>query len=512
MVICPSIAELRTVLQGHRHQQKTIGLVPTMGALHAGHRSLIATARRSVDVVVVSIFVNPLQFAPTEDLATYPRTLEADAKLCEELGVDVLFTPTPEEIHGENLGSSAALGETFQVIPSRSLTANLCGKFRPGFFTGIATVVTKLFTIVAPDHAFFGQKDAQQVAVIRALIQSLHFPITLHSCPTQRSRSGLAHSSRNQYLDQAQLALAQEIYQGLIEVQRHLWQGQTTTSSLLNTFTTHLDKFADFTIQYAEIVDPARCEPIPQVFSNALCAVACYLGDTRLIDNIMLTARPPLIAIDGPAGAGKSTVTRLVAQKLGILYLDTGAMYRGITWFVLEQGLAVDDRDEIATLIKTVELELIPSPDPTASVQVKINGQDITTAIRTPRISNNVSAIAAQPAVRAKLVQQQQQWAAKGGLIAEGRDIGSKVFPQADLKIFLTASVEERARRRFEELTNQGEQSVTLEQLQQEIAQRDHLDSTRAESPLIRADDAIEVVTDDLTIEEVVTTIISHLI
>ncbi len=209
----------------------------------------------------------------------------------------------------------------------------------------------------------------------------------------------------------------------------------------------------------------------------------------------------PIIAIDGPAGAGKSTVTKLVAARLGLLFLDTGAMYRAIAWLVLEANLAQDDELKIAELVDRAKITLTGD-------RVIVNNIDVTQAIRTPAVTNKVSAIAALGVVRTALVKQQQAIGAQGGIVAEGRDMCTQVFPDAQVKIFLTASVHERARRRQQDLINQGQAEVSLTELADSIAHRDKIDSTREISPLKKADDAIEIITDDLTIEAVVDCIV----
>ncbi len=240
-----------------------------------------------------------------------------------------------------------------------------------------------------------------------------------------------------------------------------------------------------------------------------MLAIAARIGSTRLIDNIILHDRQPIIAIDGPAGAGKSTVARQVAAKLGLIYLDTGAMYRALTWFVLQSDIPLDDECAIAEVASKCEIEFIPSDNPQQPVQVWINGQEVTQVIRTVEVTSKVSAIAAICAVRQALVKQQQRWGNKGGLVAEGRDIGTHVFPDAELKIFLTASVSERARRRQEDFKKQGLPEVSLEQLERDIAERDWKDSTRKVAPLQKAPDAIQIQTDGLSITEVTEKIVN---
>jgi len=216
--------------------------------------------------------------------------------------------------------------------------------------------------------------------------------------------------------------------------------------------------------------------------------------------------RQPIIAIDGPAGAGKSTVTRSIGQKLGLLYLDTGAMYRAVTWLVLDRGIPIDDETAIERLVSQCDIELSDHAD---QYQVRINGQEVTQAIRSTNVTANVSAIAAQTAVRQTLMKKQKNYGQKGGIIAEGRDIGTHIFPEADLKIFLTASVRERAKRRQKDLQDRGQGNISLEQLEQAIRERDRKDSNRKIAPLRQATDAIEIQTDEISISDVVEKIIA---
>ncbi|MGY6529276.1 MAG: bifunctional pantoate--beta-alanine ligase/(d)CMP kinase [Cyanobacterium sp.] len=494
MDIVRDISELRKALV--TVGQKKVGFVPTMGALHNGHESLIKRARLSTDFVVVSIFVNPLQFGENEDLKQYPRQLAKDEIICRNLGVNVLFIPSEEDM-------KALEEDTTFVTPPASMMSVLCGKYRRGHFQGVATVVTKLINLVQPDMAFFGQKDAQQVAIIRRMVSDLFIPVIIESCPIIREDSGLALSSRNQYLTPEQKQEATVLYRCLNVANSAFLRGERRVKSLIDGAMKVLEQVPTIEVQYLEIVDPVSLEPLATIEEIGLMAIAAYCGTTRLIDNLMLKVKKPIIAIDGPAGAGKSTISRKLAHELGLLYLDTGAMYRAITWLIMDKGIALDDTSAIAIEVEKADIELSPNEDLKLPVTVKVNQQDVTTAIRTSAVTKNVSQIAAQKAVRQKLVTLQQVYGQQGGLIAEGRDIGTNVFPDADLKIFLTASVSARAIRRSHDLQQQGEKDIDIKQLEADIAQRDFLDSTRELAPLQQAPDAIAINTDHLTISEV---------
>ena len=507
VLLLRTISQLRSHLQAYRQADSgKIALVPTMGALHQGHLSLIKKAIAENSFVVVSIFVNPLQFAPTEDLRDYPQQLEQDLNLCESMGVNLVFAPSPEEMNSQ--GDTNSLNFATKVMPPLDMTGVLCGKYRPEHFTGVATVVTKLFNIVQPNRAYFGQKDAQQLAIIRRLVTDLNIPVKIVPCPIIRETSGLALSSRNQYLTESEKTQAAQIYRSLQRAKSTFLQGERNTTILINLVKQELKHAPEVTIQYVELVDPLSLKSIDQIDSAGLLAIAAYVGSTRLIDNIVLQKRQPIIAIDGPAGAGKSTVTRSLAHQLGLLYLDTGAMYRAVTWLAMSSGIAIDDHQAIANLIQDLNLKLTSPDSSDLPTVVHVNGQEVTSAIRTPEVTANVSAIAAQAAVREKLVQMQQQWGEQGGLIAEGRDIGTNVFPNAELKIFLTATPGERARRRLQDLKAQGRGNIDVKQLEQDIQQRDEQDSNRAIAPLKKADDAVELITDNLAINEVISKIV----
>jgi pantoate ligase/cytidylate kinase len=501
-----TIAGLRSYLEGYRHEQ-SIGLVPTMGALHAGHQRLIEQAVRENDVGVVSIFVNPLQFAPSEDLQQYPRQLEEDCQLCQQLGVAAVFAPILEEMGISEQAHAKSVMAT-AVVPPSALTSGLCAPWRQGHFQGVATILTKLFNIVQPSKAYFGEKDAQQLAIVRRLVADLNFPLEIKACPTVREPSGLALSSRNQYLREAEKEQAVGLFRSLQKAQQLFCKGEREARSLLASARQELLQFPDIRVQYLELVDPQSLTPLEKVESVGLLAIAGYIGSTRLIDNIILRERKPMIAIDGPAGAGKSTVTRRVAQALNLIYLDTGAMYRAIAWLVMQAGIDPADESAIAELISDVTLTLSPAEYPHPP-RVHINGQEVTEAIRTPQVTALVSQVAAQAPVRRLLVALQQRYGEQGGIVAEGRDIGTNVFPDADLKIFLTASAQERARRRWLEFQTQEQAQISLEQLAQDIQARDERDTQRKIAPLRKAIDALEINTDNLSIEAVTETIIN---
>ncbi|WP_353931011.1 bifunctional pantoate--beta-alanine ligase/(d)CMP kinase [Okeanomitos corallinicola TIOX110] len=490
-----------------------VGLVPTMGGLHQGHLSLIENARQENSTVIVSIFVNPLQFGPNEDYSHYPRTFEQDQQICEQAGVDAIFLPTPEEmgIPEKNIQET----HVTQVIPPSGMIEGLCGRYRPGHFQGVATIVTKLFNLVQPDRAYFGQKDGQQLAIIKRLVADLNLPVEIVACPTVREASGLALSSRNQYLTATEKEQATVLFKGLQKAEAAFRAGVRNSSQLIALVWEEIAQVSTISVEYIELVEPTTLMFLRKVQEEGMLAIAARLGSTRLIDNTILRdvyngLRQPIIAIDGPAGAGKSTVARQVANQLGLVYLDTGAMYRAITWLVLEKGISIDDECAIAELVNDCRIELTPSQNIQFPVQVWINDHNVTQVIRTVEVTSQVSAIAAQSAVRKALVQQQQNWGQKGGLVAEGRDIGTHVFPDAEVKIFLTASVAERARRRHQDFSTQGQAEVSLEQLEQDIAARDYKDSTRTISPLRKAADALEVETDGLTPSQVAARIVSH--
>ncbi len=281
MRILRTIAEVRAEVRAARRQQHMrLGLVPTMGALHEGHLSLVRAARQRCHLVAATIFVNPLQFAPQEDFSSYPRTFAEDCALLEREGVDLLFAPTAEEMYPHG-----ATG-TFVDVPG--IGDRLDGRSRPGHFRGVATVVAKLFNILTPDEAFFGQKDAAQVAVLQAMVRDLNFNVDLIVCPTIREEDGLALSSRNRYLNQQERTQALALSRSLQCVQQAAATGESDASALQQRLLHHLETADGVTLDYAEIIDPHSLQPVSDTRSGALVAVAAKVGSTRLIDNILL--------------------------------------------------------------------------------------------------------------------------------------------------------------------------------------------------------------------------------
>lgn len=279
MHIHADIQELRAALLPHRRAGQRIGLVPTMGNLHRGHLALVETARAQCDVVVASIFVNPLQFGPNEDLDNYPRTLEDDLASLREAGCDLVFTPTPATMYPRGMGSQS-------LVRVPEVSEGLCGGSRPGHFDGVSTVVSMLFHIVQPDVACFGEKDYQQLAVIRRMVSDLHLPIEIIGVPTVREDSGLALSSRNGYLSDDQRATAARLQSTLVELREQLEAGADIDKQLLQGLTSL--RQAGFEPDYLELRTPDLGQ-VTATTRDAILLVAARLGPTRLIDNLSLT-------------------------------------------------------------------------------------------------------------------------------------------------------------------------------------------------------------------------------
>jgi len=281
MKICTTVDAMRAACHAEKHAGRRLGLVPTMGALHEGHLSLVRAARAACEVVAASIFVNPTQFGPNEDLAKYPRSFERDRDLLEKEGVALLFAPSVEEMYPR--------GATTWVTVE-GLSGKLDGRSRPGHFRGVTTIVAKLFQIIQPDSAFFGQKDAAQAAIIRRMVRDLNLPVEIVVCPIVREPDGLAMSSRNAYLDPTQRRQAMVLHRSLMRVQELAAQGLRKAATLIEAGRQEFAKEGSVRLDYFEIVDPDTLDPVEEVSRGALVAVAAFVGTTRLIDNILLPA------------------------------------------------------------------------------------------------------------------------------------------------------------------------------------------------------------------------------
>ena len=295
MLIYGQIKQVREAVKAWKREGKSVGFVPTMGYLHEGHKSLIDAARRENDKVVVSIFVNPMQFGPTEDLATYPRDLDHDAALCESAGVDLIFHPEAEEMYEKDFCS---------FVDMTGLTEGLCGKTRPIHFRGVCTVVNKLFNIVTPDHAYFGQKDGQQLAVIKRMVRDLNMDIEIVGCPIIREEDGLAKSSRNTYLSKderkAALILSKAVKLGedmakaalilskTVALGKELAKTEKDANKVVEAMKKNIETEPLAKIDYVEAVDALSMAPVEKLEGTCMLAMAVYIGKTRLIDNTLI--------------------------------------------------------------------------------------------------------------------------------------------------------------------------------------------------------------------------------
>ena len=276
--VVDAIPRLRDRLKIDRDAAQTIGLVPTMGALHEGHLSLVARARAECTTVVVSLFVNPLQFDRSDDLAAYPRSLDADVRLCASAGVDLVFAPTVSEMYPTPLDCTVDVGR---------IADHLCGRTRPGHFRGVATVVMKLFQIAQPDRAYFGEKDAQQLAVIRRLVADLNVPVTIVPVATVREPDGLALSSRNRRLSPDDRRVAPVLYEALRDARQRIAAGDSDAARVRQMAADIIGQRQGVTLEYLEIVDPDEMQPVEVVNRPVVAAGAVWIGSTRLIDNVV---------------------------------------------------------------------------------------------------------------------------------------------------------------------------------------------------------------------------------
>ncbi len=280
LTVARSIADIRARLEERLEKGGTAGLVPTMGFFHAGHLSLMRAAQGECPLVVVSIFVNPIQFGAGDDFNTYPRDLDRDLKLAAAAGADIVFAPTDTELYPAGFDTMVAPGK---------IAEGLCAAARPGHFQGVATVVAKLFNIIRPGAAFFGQKDAQQAAVIRRMVVDLNYNVRIRVCPTVREPDGLAMSSRNTYLSEAERSQAPVLYEALLEAKAAVSAGQRSTAALKRQMKRKIAGRYLAELEYVKIVDPNTLEPVAQINKNVLAAVAARFGRARLIDNMILS-------------------------------------------------------------------------------------------------------------------------------------------------------------------------------------------------------------------------------
>lgn len=278
MRVIRSIGQMQLLSKKFACSGKTVGFVPTMGALHEGHLSLIRRCRRENDITIVSIFVNPAQFGPAEDLSKYPRRLRTDARLCKSAQVDILFYPKASRVYPSGY-------KTYVTV--EGLSRILCGEFRPGHFRAVATIVTKLFNIVRPDTAYFGQKDAQQAIIIKRAVQDLNIPVNIMVAPIVREKDGLAMSSRNTYLSPGERKDAAILYQALTAAKDLINKGNSNASAVIRRIKDVINSKKSVRIQYISVVEPNELRPVREIKGRVLIAVAVYIGRTRLIDNLM---------------------------------------------------------------------------------------------------------------------------------------------------------------------------------------------------------------------------------
>ncbi|MEE1223947.1 MAG: pantoate--beta-alanine ligase [Clostridia bacterium] len=278
MKLVKTIDEVRNAVKEWKKQGLSVGFVPTMGYLHEGHASLIDASVKGNDKTVVSVFVNPMQFAPNEDLASYPRDIERDSRLCEEHGADLIFNPEPSQMYDDMFCS---------YVDMDILTKELCGLSRPIHFRGVCTVVMKLFNIVAPDNAYFGQKDAQQLAIIKRMVKDLNMDLTVHGCPIIREDDGLAKSSRNTYLNVEERKAALVLSKSIALGKKMLEDGETDAVKITDAMKAYIETEPLARIDYVKIVDALTMQQVKTTEKPILCAIAVFIGKTRLIDNFI---------------------------------------------------------------------------------------------------------------------------------------------------------------------------------------------------------------------------------
>ncbi len=493
-IIIKNIKELH---QWKLKNQTNINFVPTMGNLHNGHKVLIREANKATEAsTLLSIFINPLQFDDKNDFRNYPQTINEDIDIGFSAGAEAIFIPSVDEIFPKK--------NNFKLVKApKDLSNNLCGLYRKGHFDGVCTVVYRLLKLIKPQTIFLGEKDWQQLLIVKEMIKDNNIKITTKSIDTQRDENGVPFSSRNSILseeDRNKLTFFSK------ELQNAKITFDQTKKINLKKIIKNLENI-NINIEYLEHVNAFNLKRFVSQENITMLAGAIKCGNTRLIDHVFLMRRNPIIAIDGPAGSGKSTVTKLLAERLSFIYLDTGAMYRALSWYLINEKINYENIEELDKFLKDISIEFKSISN---SVQnVFINNHNVTEKIRSQEISNIVSSIASIKQVREFLVKEQRNIGEKGGIIAEGRDIGSIVFPNAELKIFLTASIDERAKRRKFDLENKSFESIDFDRLKEQIKKRDFDDSNRTISPLTKADDAIEIISDGFNANEIVDQIMS---
>ena len=474
-----------------------INFIPTMGNLHNGHIKLISTAKNdNSNVNLVSIFINPLQFDNKLDLENYPKTIDNDIKISFSNGADAIFIPSNEDIYPPNNKNIK-----FLKAPTE-LSSALCGLNRIGHFDGVCTVVYRLLNLIKPKNLYLGEKDWQQLLILKNLVLRKKLNVAIKSIPTQRDFDGIPLSSRNVHLSKNERKLIRFFSNELLVAKKKFQQEKKISLKEI------IKKLSaeKISIEYLEHLHPHTLQQSRVEDNISILAGAIRCGETRLIDHVFLMKRRPIIAIDGPAGSGKSTVTKLIAKKLKLLYLDTGAMYRALSWLMIKESIDYKKEKKLQNILQ--DISIVFKSNTNSHQDVYVNNYCVTEEIRSQKISSIVSKISSIKEVRKFLVEEQRKIGESGGLVAEGRDIGTTVFPHAELKIFLTASIDERAKRRKSDKNSKDSQEIDHHTLKELIKKRDFEDSNREISPLIKANDAIEIITDGYSINEVVDKII----
>ena len=489
----PILRTIKELNEWRLTNQKNISFIPSMGNLHLGHKALIREAKKSNEnLILLSIFINPLQFNDKEDLKNYPRTIKEDIDLAFDSGVNAIFIPYEDEIFPKK-GNSIEYKKA-----SKDLSRTLCGAFREGHFDGVCTVVFRLIKIIKPEIIFLGEKDWQQLLIIKDMVAAQNIKLLIKSINTQRDIDGVPFSSRNNLLLKSDREKLKLFSRELLNVKQIFNQKKKIDLKKIKKRLKNID----IKIEYLEHVNAFNLQKSTSDNNITMLAGAIICGDTRLIDHIFLMKRDPIIAIDGPAGSGKSTVTKLIAKKLKFIFLDTGAMYRALSWYLIKEKINYENSKELNSFLRNVSITFKSVEG--SEQNVIINNHNVTDKIRSQEINSIVSSIASIKEIREFLVKEQRKIGQRGGIVAEGRDIGSTVFPNSELKIFLTATINERATRRKNEFESKGYLNINFEKLKNEIEQRDFDDSNRKISPLIKAKDAIEIISDGYTINEVV--------